>query len=149
MLGIELLTLSSGVKQITIYFDFFELIFIQLLLVQLTALSIDYCITDTSSVVQISNSLLSSTYLYKGTCDSRSLMYNKKTFRARQGTLCYPSIRATRARTIIPCYNLLAPVKQQSPNPPYNMNWYFNFNLAQRALVLEDFAPALGVGVVC
>ena len=67
MLGIEFLTFSSGVKQITISFDFFELIFIQLLLVQLTALSIDSCITDTSVVLQISNSVLSSTYLYNGT----------------------------------------------------------------------------------
>ena len=71
------ITLSSGVKQITISFDFFELIFIQLLLVQLTALYIDSCNTDTSVVLQISNSVMSSTYLYKGTCDSRSLMYNK------------------------------------------------------------------------
>ena len=62
MLGIEFLKFSSGVKQITISFDFVELIFIQLFLVQLTALSIDSCITDTSVVLQISNSVLSSTY---------------------------------------------------------------------------------------
>ena len=102
MLGIEFLTFSSGVKQITISFDFFEFIFIQLLLVQLTALSIDSCITDTSVVLQISNSVLSSTYLYNGTFDSRSLTYNKKTFRARQCTLWHPSIGATRCRTITP-----------------------------------------------
>ena len=80
MLGIEFLTFSSGVKQITISFDFFELIFLQLLLVQLTALSIDSCITDTSVVLQISNSVLASTYLYNGTFDSGSLTYNKKHF---------------------------------------------------------------------
>ncbi len=27
-----------------------------------------------------------------------------------------------------------------------NFNFNFNFNLIQRALVLEDYAPALGVG---
>ena len=70
----------------TISFDLFELIFIQLLLVQLTALSIDSCITDTSVVLQISNSVLSSTYLYKGPCDSRSLTYNQKHF----GQTMYP-----------------------------------------------------------
>ena len=80
MLGIEFLTFSSGVKQITISLDFVELIFIQLSLVQLIALSIDSCITDTSVVLQISNSVLSSTYLYNGTFDSRSLTYNKKHF---------------------------------------------------------------------
>ena len=101
MLGIEFLKCSSGVKQITISFDFFELIFIQLLLVQLTALSIHSCITDTSVVLQISNSV-SSTYLYNGTFDSRSLTYNKQTFRARQCTLWHPSIRATRSRTVLP-----------------------------------------------
>ena len=36
MLGIEFLKFSSGVKQITISFDFVEFIFIQLFLVQLT-----------------------------------------------------------------------------------------------------------------
>ena len=47
MLGIEFLTLSSGVKQMPISFDFGELIFIQLFWVQSTVLSIDYCITGT------------------------------------------------------------------------------------------------------
>ena len=88
MLGIEFLKFSSRVKQITISFDFVELIYIQLL----TALSIDSCITDTSVVLQILNSVLSSTYLYKGTFDSRSSTYNKKTFRARHCTLWHPSI---------------------------------------------------------
>ena len=46
----------------------------------MTALSINSCITDTSVVLQISNSVLSSTYLYNGTIDSRSLTYNKKHF---------------------------------------------------------------------
>ena len=123
MLGIEFLKCSSGVKQITISFDFFELIFIQLLWVQFTALSIDSCITDTSVVLQISNSLLLSTYLYNGTFASRSLTYNKKTFRARQCTLWHPSIRATRSRTITPYHNFLASVKKESPNPPYNVTW--------------------------
>ena len=80
MFGMEFLTFSYCVKQITISLDFFELILIQLVLVQLTALSIDSCITDISFVLQISNSVLSSTYLYKGTCDSKSLIYNKKHF---------------------------------------------------------------------
>ena len=78
ILGIEFLKCSSGVKQITISFDFFELIFIQLLWVQFTALSIDSCITDTLVVLQMSNSVLSSTYLYNGTFAYRSLTNNKK-----------------------------------------------------------------------
>ena len=41
MLGIEFLKCASRVNQITISFDFVELIFIQLVLVQLTSLSID------------------------------------------------------------------------------------------------------------
>ncbi len=49
MLGIEFLTLSSGVKQITVSFDFGEWIFIQLFWVQST---VDSCITDTSFVLK-------------------------------------------------------------------------------------------------
>ena len=89
-------------------------------------MSIDYCITDTSFVSEISNSVLSSTHLYKGTCDSRSLMYNTNIFRARQVTLRHHSIRDITARTIIPYYNRLAPVKKEIPKPNlthYQLVW--------------------------
>ena len=55
-----------------------------------------------SVVSQISNSVLSSTYLYNGTFDSRLLTYNKKTFRARQCTLWHPSIRLLDLAQLLP-----------------------------------------------
>ena len=55
-----------------------------------------YCITDTSFVLHISNTVLSSTNLYKGNSVTKSLMYIKKTFWPRQGALWYTTIWATR-----------------------------------------------------
>ena len=86
-------------------------------------MSIDYCITDTSFVLQISNSALSSTYLYKGTCDSISLMYNKKHLGPDKVPCGTPPLRLPELEQFFPIITFCFRVEKESPNLPYTMNW--------------------------
>ena len=77
-LGAVLLNSGSCIKLISIYFDLSELISMSLCSVHLAAISTECCRTDSLFLWHISNSVLSSTYLYNGTGVSRSFMYTRK-----------------------------------------------------------------------
>ena len=77
-LGTVLLKSGSCIKVISIYFDLSELIFMSLCSVHLVAMSTECCRTDSLFLWHISNSVMSSAYLYNGTGVSRSFIYTRK-----------------------------------------------------------------------
>ena len=77
-LGTVLLRSGSCIKLISISFDLSELIFMSLCSVHLAAMSTECCRTDSLVLWHISNSVLSSTYLYNGAGVSRSFIYTRK-----------------------------------------------------------------------
>ena len=77
-LGRVLLRSGSCIKLISISFDLSESIFMSLCSVHLAAMSTECCRTDSLVLWHISDSVLSSTYLYNGAGVSRSFMYTSK-----------------------------------------------------------------------
>ena len=77
-LGTVLLRSGCCIKLISISFDLSELIFMSLCSVHLAAMSTECCRTDSLVLWHISNSVLSSTYLYNGAGVSRSFIYSRK-----------------------------------------------------------------------
>ena len=76
--GTVLLKWGSCITLISISFDLSELIFMSLCCVHLAAMSTECCRTDSLFLWHISNSVLSSTYLYNGAGVSRSFIYTIK-----------------------------------------------------------------------
>ena len=90
-LGTVLLKSGSCIKLISIYFDLSELMFMSLCSVHLAAMSTECCRTDSLVLWHISNSVLSSTYLYNGAGVSRSFIYHLLIISTRASVLEAPS----------------------------------------------------------
>ena len=77
-IGTVLLKSGSCITLISIYFDLSELISMSLCCVHLAAISTECCRTDSLFLWHMSNSVLSSTYVYNGAGVSRSFIYTGK-----------------------------------------------------------------------
>ena len=116
-LGTVLLNSRSCIKLICIDFDLSELIVMSLCSVHLIAMSTECCRADSLFLWHISNSVLSSTYLYNGTCVSRSFMHTRKHLGPSNVPCGTPSLGCPGGEKLLPilmCWVLYPTGKLQS-----------------------------------